>query len=338
VDTLNAINQIGDAVHDEVDKTLTVGDKAIAIFADKWSFSTPLITSYDPAYVGPSDLVSEVVISVHGVRLHPKGTGLPTLRIGDKVVEGTSTATLIEVVVPRSSFPSPENRIRFETATLTIGEPGFLSTEFRFSLLFSVLPSRLGEYTLRTLEAVPLPDEELLITEPIKATKNGGGSDTTTDCYKPKKDFLFDPTRASIVETKRTAYKDKNTSPGTNYGKIGFHNNVKFEEEICIFVTAATGCTECGGTTEARLEVPMVRTLNVPKETIHPTQPITWKEDVEVTLLPKAKSQTMTIRFFDDIVRRVSATSPDKVGFIEVKPDLHNGVVFLIPRREWYAR
>ncbi|MEY9697737.1 hypothetical protein ABIF50_003207 [Bradyrhizobium diazoefficiens] len=76
---------------------------------------------------------------------------------------------------------------------------------------------------------------------------------------------MFDLLRVKLVEDKHTAYKDNDTSPGTNYGGINWKDGVKTERNICIEVSAATGCTECGGHTEGHLEAWMVRTVDEEK-------------------------------------------------------------------------
>ncbi|WFU53644.1 hypothetical protein QA639_28820 [Bradyrhizobium pachyrhizi] len=345
-DTLSAINEMGKAVRDPVGKGLQLGNTFAAITADVFSWTKkPMVIAYSPSYVAPSSISDTVRIAISGVRLHATGVAAPKLRIKNTdFAPSELTDVSIGFVVPRTVFSEPTKGTGFETGTLTIFRPsgswiGGQPEQIYFSFLFTVLPNQLGSYTVNTIAIEKKKEEKLLKTEPLSATKNGGGGDVTKECYPPESGYVFDLLRVKTIEDKHTAYKDDDTSPGTNFGKVQIDEGVKTEKKICISVSATTGCTECGAHTEGHLEAWMVRTVDEEKPLTDGPNLLKWEEDPQpIRLKDQAISQIITVRLFDEITRRLPATSRQSLQFLTIEPDPRNNVVFLAPQREWNAR
>jgi len=280
---------------------------------------------------------------ISGVRLHASGVTPPKLKIREiEFIPEEITDVSIGFVVPRSIFSTDSKGTSFEKGVVTLYRPsGSWLTRpdaIQFSLLFMVLPAELGTYSVSTIESVPRQEEKLFTGNTLIAEKNGGGGQAIPECYVPEQGYKFDLQRVKLVKTKHTAYKDNDTSPGTNAGGIFYHEGVKTDGRICIQVVATTGCTECGAHTEGHLEVVMVRTVYDEKVTAEPAKPLTWQEDVQLRLLKNAISQTIVVRLFDEITRRLPATSQKTLQFLTIEPDPRNNSVFLVPQRDWTAR
>jgi hypothetical protein len=211
-----------------------------------------------------------------------------------------------------------------------------VSEEIVFPLMFTVVPENLGSYSVTTVEQVTVEDREpFKQPRELHATKGGGGSASDHDCWPPKEGYKFDLTTATLVESKHTAYKNKDTSPGTNYGGIHYYQDMKDEKQICVEVTAATGCRECGGTTEGHLEVDMVQKVTKSADPVTtPLTTLTWRKPENIVIKPNA-SQMLSVTVFDRLPRSFSLTSPENLVFLTVNPDLRSGVTVLQPEQNW---
>jgi hypothetical protein len=335
-DASHLIAQIDDAIKAPADKAITELDKATSVIADIASWSKrPIVTSYAPGFVPPKMVEDRVRILVFGVRLHGTSGREPKLKINkQEFTPDEHTDVSIGFSVPRSVFPSSDNTVAVQNATVAIfhDDSGwwpwnwFRVEEIPFRLVLTVLPESLGRYKTLTTVSVPRVQRDPFKSRLLSATKNGGGSAADWECYVPKDGFLFDINSATLQETKHTAYKDNDTSPGTNYGRMSYREEMKTERRICPQVTAATGCTACGGTTEGYLHVDLVRTVYDDVSTETETKPLSWKEDVIVELI------------FDAITVVAPATAVKAMQFLKVDPDLQNSVAILRPVRNWAAR
>jgi hypothetical protein len=194
-DTLNAINEMGQAIRDPVDQALKLGNKFAAITADVLSWTKkPIITAYGPAFVAPAFISDKVRVAIAGVRLHAAGVAPPKLKIkGAEFSPEEFNDVSLGFIVPRSVFTTPTKGTSFEKGVVTLYRPsgswlpGTRPEAIEFSFLFTILPAELGTYTVSTIELVPRVEEKLLKTEPLSATRNGGGGDVKKDCYVPEK-------------------------------------------------------------------------------------------------------------------------------------------------------
>jgi len=349
LDLSNLLKEMHDTVQDPLNHAFQVGDNFNAVAADVLSWSkTPIVVSYRPNYVPPTSISTAVKVTVQGQRLHKDGVKPPELRIGQNIIPaGTVTDTLIEFEVPRSIFESKPTETTFARSSLVITEPksswrdwvpllSGASQEIVFPLMFTLVPESLGSYSVTTIEQVTVEDRDAFKQlRELHAAREGGGGDQDHDCYLPKEGYKFDLTTAKLVETVHTAHKDKNTSGSTNAGGIHYYEDIKTEDKICVQVTAFTGCTECGATTEGHLEVEMVR-----KETrsaapvITPLATLTWRKPESIIIRPNT-SQMLSITIFDRLPRSFSLASPQNLGFLTVNPDLRVGVTVLQPEQNW---
>lgn len=352
LDTAKLIDQMKAAVQEPGEKSIQLGNDATQVLADVLSWSKkPLVTNYFPGYIAPSSISDSIRISVIGSRLHAGRVEQPVLEIGStKFKPDEVTDRSISFVVARTSFPTPRKGTVFQRATLTMFREAERSwwawwwpfrsfDELKFPLLFTVVPDALGTYEVkRTIRVDSLDRKPYVPAQNAEATKNGGGGYTDTQCYAPAQGYKFDVSTAAVRKTKHTAYKDNDTSPGTNEAQVGFYQDRKSPTEICIFATASTGCKECGGTTHAALEVTQMRTVTTEVPADDPPKPLAWNKEVAVTLRENAVRQTLIIRLFDEMDRLSSATSPRNLDFLKIEPDLRESVVLLRPQTNWQAK
>ncbi len=342
------INQIEDAVKDPANKALQEFADTNAIIADIASWSKrPILTRYSPGFIAPQVLGSTVRISVNGLRLHGAKVKPPVLRIGSTEYRPDDhTDVSIGFSVPRAAFPVNQNMPSFQSMTLIMYHDvsGLMPwnwydvEEIPIRLLMTVLPETLGTYTVMTVISKQGDDDKILLTSRTLKAFGEGGSFEDHDCYVPKDGYKFDINSAQLFETMHTAHKDKNTAPGTNIGKMQYHEGVKTDRMICPQVTSVVGCKECGGRTEGYMTVNMIKPSFADKTEITKPQPITWNQDVSIALAEKAKRQLIELKLFDAITTLSAATVEKTVQFVKIDPDLQNQVVILRPVRDWSAR
>ena len=345
-DAYRLLDETKEAVRTPTDKALKLGNDYAQILADVLSWSKkPMVTGYFPGYIAPTSISDTVRITVVGARLHAADVDNPRLTIGrtdyepDELTDGS-----IAFVVPRSAFSMPKNGTTFQRANLTLfrDPSGFWFwksvKKVTFSMLFNVVPESLGTYSSSMVVLKPTLDTKHIIWPTLSASKGGGGGAEKHDCYVPEAGYKFDLTTARFLETKHTAYKDNDTSPGTNDGTIKYFEDTKTDVRICVQVSAHTGCTECGGTTEGHLEVNIVRTIQVPQPSEIGSKPLGWKDDISIPLVENTESHMLTIKLFDEITTITSASSPRTLQFLKIEPDPRNHIVVLRPVRDWAAR
>ncbi|MBR0868660.1 hypothetical protein ACVIWV_008651 [Bradyrhizobium diazoefficiens] len=104
-DTLNAINEMNQAVRDPINKGLQLGNTFAAITADVFSWTKkPMVIAYSPSYVAPASISDTVRISISGVRLHAADVAAPKLRMkGLDFTPSEVTDVSLGFLVPRKS-------------------------------------------------------------------------------------------------------------------------------------------------------------------------------------------------------------------------------------------
>jgi hypothetical protein len=348
-DAYNTISNLEAAVREPAVKFERLGTGATAAIADIASWSKkPIISYYGPNFIAPSSLGDTIRISIAGYRLHAAKVPIPALVIGSKSYPADEyTDVAIGFSIPRAAFPTLEKGTRITQATLNVHRDagGMLSwfwpqaEQIPFRLMFTVLPENMGEYKLSKVIRKNEVDRKPFVSPTLEVTKNGGGGDSRTDCYVPLQGYAFDLNTAVLKETKHTAYKDNDRSPGTNDGKMSYRDNIKLQDRICILVTAHTGCTECGGTTAGHLQVNMIKPVAIDDpQPDSEWKPLDWKSDIPLRLSDDLVSQTIHIRMFDEITIIASATEPRVLEFIKIEPDLRGKAAYLRPYRSWSVR
>ena len=312
------IDQLHDAVKDPVHHVLTNWGSTNAIIADfSWS-KNPLIVNHSPSFVPPKVVSAVVPITISGQRLHQIGASRPVLKIGDAVYPASDVEDgTLAFVVPRAAFEVRETGTAFTTAVLTVFRVdgswsnwrnwvpfhSAVEEEIQFPLLFTVLPERLGTYTVTTVEPVAKTDSRpFKWPRELSAEKYGGGPAFDPVCWSPEKGYLFDLNTVKLVEDIHIGAKDNNgQAPAINTGGIIFVDGGELEKLICLEAVANTLCTECGAKTEGHLEVQMVRTYfeDGPAKTTEP-KPLQWSDE-PVPLSQTASSQILNLDFFGEL-------------------------------------
>ncbi|VIO80091.1 hypothetical protein [Bradyrhizobium ivorense] len=342
------IDQIENAVKDPTNRALQEFADTNAIIADVASWSKrPIVTRYSPGFIAPRALGSEVRVSVAGLRLHGAKVKPPVLRIGSTEYKPDDhTDVSIGFSVPRTAFPTNQNTPSLQSITLVLYHDvsGLMPwnwsdvEEIPFRLLITVLPETLGTYTVMTVVSKQGDDEKVLLTSRVLKAFGEGGTFTDHDCYVPKEGYKFDINSAELHETAHTAHKDNDTSPGTNIGRMEYHEGMKTDRMICPQARSTVGCKECGGRTEGYMTVNMVKPNFEEKTEKTQPQSITWNKDIPIALTEKAKRQLIELTLFDAITTVSAATVAKTVQFVKIDPDLQNQVVILRPVRDWTAR
>ena len=313
-DMRDSLEYMHNNIHSDEARAFNVTENFNAILADVLSWNKdPMVIDYTPAYIPPEKLGHDVKITITGQRLHKIGVDAPTIAVGGATLQADGgTDTSVSFVVPHSLFGVHQDGTTFSTAKLTIHRavsswldwvPGRkpIQQDIPFALLFTVLPEQLGMYSTEVATSVTDVDrKKFQQPQELRATSNGGGSKEVTDCYTPKEGYHFDLYTAKLIEDKHTAYKDNDTSPSTNYGGIYYKDGMKGVDRICVAVLAATGCKECGATTEGHLEVDMVK--NVVKEgdpKLSVEKPLQW-EDTSIPLTKDAVTRLIHLKVFNE--------------------------------------
>ena len=344
-DMRDTLDYMHNNIHSEASRAFNVMENFNAILADILSWNKdPMVIDYTPAYIPPENLGHDVKIVITGQRLHKIGVDTPTIQIaGATLPAAGATDTVISFVVPHSLFGMHQSGTAFSSARLIIYRPvsswwdwvpgrTLKQQAIPFSLLFTALPEELGVYSTEIIESESAVDrQKFQQPQVLSATKNGGGGKEVSDCYTPKEGYHFDLYTAKLIEDKHTAYKDNDTSPGTNSGGIYYKDGVKGIDRICVAVLASTGCTECGATTEGHLEVDMVKPIVKEADPkVSAEKPLLW-EDNPIPLAKDAVTQLIHIKVFNEIPRVFSLSEPSSMQFIEVKPDPRDAVTILHP-------
>lgn len=280
-----------------------------------------------------------------GFRLQDADFGEAKLIVGGKEFASSQmTDVSVGFIVPRAAFPSVHSNTALQSATvILLRKPDSVFSgpkEIKFQLLFTVLPESLGSFSLSTVEREERTDVGDYVSSPdLSATIIGGGRVDRRDCYVPPSGYTFDLSTAKAIETVHTAYKNDDTSPGTNFGRAELDpEQAATENRICILVWAATGCKECGGATSGRLEAKIVRKyhVDVPKDSKQ--MPLDWKSDAKISIPENAIEQTITVKLFGDLTKLGSPTSPPDVPFVDFDYDVRTRSVFLRPKHAWVQR
>ncbi len=345
-DTRNVIKQVDaatatplrEATRSVNDATAVISD--IAIWANK-----PMITAYFPSYIGPSSLVQDVNVTATGFRLQTTEGDEAKLLIGSQEYPSSQlTDVSLGFVIPRAAFATAKSGTAFQTATIVLSRtngwwPWNSRQKVKFQLLFTVLPETLGSYTVSTKLRQPTTETKQFESDDLKVTKNGGGGLPLSECYSPPAGYKFDLSTVKVVETKHTAYKHDDTSPGTNIGYVKFkEDEITTPDRVCITVVASTGCKECGATTWGRLKATIVKTYDVETITESERKLLDWKSDAKIEIPKNAIDQTITVKLFDDLTRMGSPSSPPTIPFVDFDHDVRSTSVFLRPRQAWVAR
>ncbi|MCK1586913.1 hypothetical protein [Bradyrhizobium sp. 169] len=349
--TSNLINEMKGALRDPVNMGPKLGDDFAALISSLvLSTEIPVVTSYGPGFVPPLSMSDTVRVTVTGARFDVASSLRPKLSVGNsEFIPDEITSRSIGFVVPRAVFAGAKFGTSFQRATMTLyrAPSGWRALwlwsnpeVFSYSLIFTTLPEELGTVTSRaTIQQTKVDRIKDRLFPILTVTKNGGGGAESTDCFVPEPGYKFDVNSASLIETTHTAYKNNDTSSGTNFGGISYKNDVKTEDRICIRVYAATGCTECGATTAGQLKVDMVRNLET-QETLPEVGPIqlNWKGDTQMPLVEKAVSQKITIRLFNEITRTLDISTPYALPFLNIEADAGSKVLLVRPQIDWTAK
>lgn len=346
-DTRDVIKQVEVATAEPIKDATDTVKGATAVLADIGSWTKkPMITAYFPSYIGPTTLLQDVSVTATGFRLQAAEFEEAKLLIGGtEFLSSELTDVSLGFLIPRTAFSSAKSGTVFQSATVLLfrGSDGWWPwskpQEVKFQLLFTVLPETLGSYTVSTTLREKRTDTQDFVSEDVKATRNGGGGINIPRCFSPPAGYLFDLSSVRAVETKHTAYKNNDTSPGTNTGYVEIkRDEVATPGRICIDVIASTGCKECGATTWGRLEAKMVKTFDVDTVNESASQLLDWKSDAKISIPKNAIDQTITVKLFGDMTKIGSPSSPPSIPFVDFDHDVRSNSVFLRPRHAWVAR
>jgi hypothetical protein len=344
-DTRKLIEDIRTQAAGPIKEATDTVNRASAVIADVASWTKkPMITSYNPSYVAPVSISDSVIVSISGFRLQAVGYDDPKLVVGGKKFPPVQlTDVALGFQIPRSAFSSLEKKSNFQSADLILYRdsggwwPWRRPAEVKFKLLFTVLPDVLGTYSVATVVRNSYIDRQQFISPDVEVVKNGGGgAEYPGGCYSPHMGYRFDISTAVAQETKHTAYKDDDHSPGTNVGGVSIKEEMKTPDQICISVIANTNCTECGATTAGHLEVDEVRTFYADDPTDTGILPLAWKGKPPAIPQPdNLRSQTISMTLFDEVPLVGSPTSPPTTPFVQVENDERNHMVYLRPQLVW---
>ncbi|MFC0339164.1 hypothetical protein ACFFII_00065 [Paracoccus niistensis] len=322
---------------DELQRSADIAREVIAT-AIPWS-DAPLVMNYSPKFVSPRES-DDLVVTIWGSRLHGDGyKGHHLLINGHEITANMTQNGALSFVVPRKQLPFSQRSAQFLQATLRITqEPGGLNPwaeddKTDFNLLFTVLPESLG--TLEVRRVIEVRDREVVKfkSKTIAAETHRGGWVETRECVHAPEGYRYDLSTLEMKKDRHAAYKDNDTSPGTNVAS--WNINLSTPLQICFSVVASVGCKECGGWTEGHIEVDQVRETSRREVINEQPIPIRWGQDMHIDLDRNATSQIATLKMFDDISRVVSLTQRSEPVFLVIDPDLDNEIVFVRPALPW---
>jgi hypothetical protein len=318
--------------------------------ADNWSAllgravywaKKPLVTGYSPRFIPPASIQPEVVVTVHGVKLHSDKGKPPRLKIGSaEFPRATHIEGAISFIVPRSAFPSdPGRRTQLTSATLLIdfedsSLPLVSSTSTaQYGMLFTVVPEKLGSFVVDTIVAEEVVSRRTIRSKsPMKATVTGGTHEVRDCVYAG--DDTFDLATARVEELDRKGQRHRNTSPSINIGTLEL--TTVTPKQICAKVSARVGCKECSAETVGEIVVDLlVRRKVQTQKAAQPPIELDWKRDAFIRITPNAVSELVIVNLFEDLSYTTSSKQRRDLTFLQVIPDLREGVVHLRPKRNW---
>jgi len=301
---------------------------------------SPVILSYTPAFVAPrrpqpGDATASgaspgdgaaIEVEVLGLRLARDRTP-PVLTIGTWRGEAAVTPERLKFVVPRSAIESDRQHSRFVSGALFLRHD---SRTVAFQLLFTMIPEKVGSFTVDQKVRSTVPESKTLVSPEILARAPAGEAKSVRRCFDPPPGWRFDKSKRRVDIVERLGWIDDIPDETMNSGSVAFVREDR-PGQICVAVVAKAATKTARTATIGRFEATLVRDVATDRIVHGEVRTLGWNEPVRIPFEPGITEWKLRFRLFDEVDREFdgkveAATVPSGFPFLDIAVDNEKGL------------